>query len=345
MNKEAIKSIIEKIVNEDFEELSFYRSFSKNNAVAGVLVKRMNESLYDYPSTTDTIICLHLYPAIKWVVSCGNAYDIVQRFQVNDCKISQLSQIQEVIQSVIGIRTELKLNSREEYFKSCKKFVACIENIVETIGGYPHMGKKYQAILQSFLGIDDSKKSSTPSIYYVNQNAKSLLCFLADYYGNVFEESLNDLLSGRAIADDDVNKVYHNIELLLREYNKILWHKKHSKDKAMQLLACGNAMEMDKITQNDSKYFQASTIVDYIKFIRGAIEAVRSFPVMGEEYYKILSAIVELKSQCLSDKEISYRLKMSTYSYSVKRKKALAVLSAVLWGVDGDIYVKMLTDK
>lgn len=163
-------------------------------------------------------------------------------------------------------------------------------------------------------------------------------------YGEEIEELLDVILSGAVLSDDEMAYVYHNITLLLKEYNRIVWRANNSDDRALRLLSCETEDEMLEITSKDEKYRQAYLIVEYIKFINGAIEMVKSFPVNGKEYYDIIKTIVDLKPQNISDEVSSRELGMSTYTYSVKKRRALSVLSSILWGCDGDAFVRLLTD-
>ena len=162
--------------------------------------------------------------------------------------------------------------------------------------------------------------------------------------GEEIEELLDVILSGAVLSDDEMAYVYHNITLLLKEYNRIVWRANNSDDRALRLLSCETEDEMLEITSKDEKYRQAYLIVEYIKFINGAIEMVKSFPVNGKEYYDIIKTIVDLKPQNISDEVSSRELGMSTYTYSVKKRRALSVLSSILWGCDGDAFVRLLTD-
>ena len=139
--------------------------------------------------------------------------------------------------------------------------------------------------------------------------------------------------------------VYHNTTLLLKEYNRILWYAQTSDDKAMKLLNCGSEKEMIEITESDGKFCQAYLIVEYAKLISGAVEMVREFPIYGEEYYKILMSILDSKQQKVRDEMLAQKIGMSTYTYSVKKRRALAVLGSILWGCDGDTFVRLLTSE
>lgn len=354
MNRQkAIDNFIHQILESPWEGFAFYRSFLPQIKNMGVVTCRMNELLVESPETTDVILCFYLYPVLKWALELKEPNVIMQLFlknrtntNTNGKEVERLVKIQKLIQKITERHSHFTIENRNSFFSSCEELVELIESIIEWIFTFPEYGERYNSVLKIFTSNSKTGEGQDiPSAYFINRDIKCAVQLVTDWWGEKLSKNLSKVLTGNIIANDEFESVYHNISLLLKEYYKILWQAKYSTDKALQLLSCNNMEELQEFGANTSQFQQADSIVNYIKFIRGAIEAVKDFPGFGEEYYQILIAITELKSNLLSDSEIAFRLGMCPSTYSFKKRSAISVLEFVLWGTDIDGFLRLLTDK
>lgn len=335
-----IKEIVKSIITTDVEALSFFRSFS-HSPVSTIMTRRLNELLVEAPDLQDTAIALVIYPALQWMLSGKEIDEVMSRLCEENEDLVRLGKIQEIISNVTDIQPKLLLENRKNYFQTCEKLISLINHAIEQISKYPDTGTHYEELLRLFV---NPNGKHFPSKYTINKHFKDAVILLDEMHGAEIESLMDGVLSGISYSDAELDYVYHNIGLLLREYNRVVWRAHNFDDRATQLLACKNEEEMLEITQYDKMYRQAYILVEYIKFISGAVEMVKSFPNGGHEYYSILKGIIEFKPLKLSDEAVARELGLSTYTFSVKKRRALSILGSILWGCDGDGFVKLLTE-
>lgn len=351
MNNKTINQIITNLIEIDIDDYWFYRSFiehsDKKNGI-GSLRNQMNSLMTECPETINVILGLYLYPVVKWIVKYKDIQLKAEHFtSKNFSSVWRFFEIQNILREVSGIYSKLQLPNRTEYFAICEEFLSFIDSMYNSIISCPDFSCQCESVLSLFLNrpIDANIKKNYATNYGIRLFSKKVILLVTDCYKKEFDTFMEKLLIDDSLVAQDQYSIYHNTEKLLSEYNRILWKTQNFSDKAVQLLNCKNALEMDDITQSDEKYSQANLIVEYIKVIYVAIESVKDFPVFGKEYYKILSFLTNYKKQGLSDKEIAVQLQMSDFSYSVKKRRALSVLSSILWGGDMDTFIKLLTSR
>ena len=95
----------------------------------------------------------------------------------------------------------------------------------------------------------------------------------------------------------------------------------------------------------NSKKESEAAAEKYLELMDKAIEQVKKFPSGGNVYYSIIQTIIRLKPLGVPDEVAAERLDMSTYTFSIKKRRALLVLCSAIFCYEGDIYVKLLADK
>ena len=336
-----IVEIIKVLAAIDTQPIVLYRSFIKlENSVT--IKKRLNDIVEEYPELTDIVVALSIYPALVWSLKGKEITAVMGRIATPSERIKTLEMTQELIVKVSGMQPRLLLEQRKKYFEACEEVVKLIDSGIDKVKSYPENGTQYYVLLCAAIG---KEVESVPSRFLIKKNLKDAVEILHSTCASKLDELLDQVLNGYVVDDDEMQAVYHNTTLLLKEYNRIVWYAQTSDDRAMQLLTCGSEAEMIALTESDSKYCQSYRIIEYAKLISGAVELVKDFPIYGEEYYKILSLILEAKPQKVRDDVMAKKLGISTFTYSVRRRQALAILGCILWGCDGDTYIRLLTSE
>lgn len=336
-----VTDIVKALLNEDVKPITFKRSFT-DTPLSGSITRRFNEILDSNPDLTDIIIALNIYPALVWNLNGQDIDRVTKQIANPDAGVRAIENVQNLIEKASGIKPSLMLERREAFYDSCRKTVDIINKAIDDVGDYPGSGELYRNILLTVIGRHNSGKISK---FVLNKNIYDAISVMYMIVGNNLSDILDSVLDGYVFADEELAAVYHNTSLLLTEYNRILWYTKTSPDKAMKLLACKTEAEMLLITESDSKFCQAYLLAEYVKLIAGAIEMVRDFPRFGKEYYVILKMLLKAKRKNASDSDCAYEMGISVYSFSVKKRKALSVLGCILWGCDGDIFIKLLASE
>ena len=336
-----VNAVVHEMMSIDTGSLILYRLFTASDAVA-VIKRRMNDILEDSPEMTDVVLALAVYPALVWNLKGKEIRSVMERISTENTEVQALKATQKLLVKASGVEPSLFLERRQAYFDACEAFIKILDKKIEKVREFPEGGEALYTVLQATIG----KEAARPMTrFYVNKNLRKAIEVLYNLCGTELTPYLNVILNGQVVDDEELKAVYHNIALLLKEYNKILWYAEASDDKAMQLLSCKSAEDMYDLTESDGKYRDAYLIAEYVKLIAGAVELVKEFPVYGEEYYEILSGILDSKPQKIKDEALARKAGMSTFTYSVKKRRALAVLGCALWGCDSDTYIRLLASE
>lgn len=337
-----ISEIVRALVATDSCPVTLYRSLVRS-PLSSVITRRLNGLLIDAPEVTDAVVVLSIFPALKWNLKGESVDKVMEKLNNSSVKMKALERTQKLLVEVSGFQPKLLLEQREEYFKACREVVSLTERTIERIAQFPGEGKIYQKILLSTIG--NLSDEELPTKYLLNKNIGGAVELFHDVCQDEMKPLLDVILNGYVMDDAEMMELYHNTTLLLREYNRIMWYSNSSLDKAMQLLSCQTEQQMLGVTESDEKFSQAYLIGEYAKLITGAVEMVKEFPLYGEDYHRILRVIFDAKPQKVSDETLARQVEMSTYSFSIKKRRALSVLGCVLWGCDGDAFIRLLADE
>ena len=313
-----VANVVEKVVEMDQPVCPvLYRSFVQSE-YSLLIVRRMNDFLQQYPEMKDIVFVVMSYPAIKWVLKNEKSSEALLRL-LSDTKNAATYQAKTVAEKVAEISLDELIERRKSYIENCHVLAAGIEDTINRIGTYPDHGKKYQSVLRVALGIDEENKKEL-SRYNINKYFPEALKLM---YRCMTEQSLaiDKVLTGALPSDEANATMYHGILQMLQEYTQLLWLSKNSK-KEMK-------------AADDS----------YLELIDKAIEQVKTFPSGGNIYYSIIQTIIRLKPLGVPDEVAAERLNMSTYTFSIKKRRALLVLCSSIFCYEGDIFVKLLADK
>ncbi|NLC45238.1 MAG: DUF1492 domain-containing protein [Clostridiales bacterium] len=146
----------------------------------------------------------------------------------------------------------------------------------------------------------------------------------------------------------DHRTVYRDTELLLENYRNLIWRVEESlEDVESTIYYMGGrhlsnlfrllSMELDEYDNEHSRKaveerlfgLQESKLI--IELIDKAMLKLKNFPKNGEKYFQILHTSYIDKEPIHQD-EIQDKLLISTSTYYRNRKKAIEILSGILWG-------------
>lgn len=319
----------------------FSRAFllvSKNRTAVN-LVNRMFEAEKEMEST---LITLSLMPVLVWMQGAEDLDVISNTVYERDENIDILSKSKNLIADILGDEPLLIMEKRKDYFNKLRSLVVYVTDKIDSvIGSYPGDGCHYADMLGYFYLGRPAKYSITA--YTIKMYLPGAIRLLHKVGGEEIKVGLEGILQSNSLigGDEELQFIYHNISLLLEEYTKIKWAASNCDDKAVRLLACNSEEEMLKITQSDSRYWQAYTICQFITLIHNAIIRLKSFPYPG--LYKVVYTMIDGKRKGQTDIEIAYLLDMPLSKYRQLIRIALAVLSAELFGVDCNIFIDILS--
>lgn len=337
---EAVSQAIDMLLKSSSYYFSRAFLLVAKNRTAVNLVNRMFESEKEMEST---LITLSLFPVLMWMQGAEDLDAISNTVYERDESIDLLTKSKSLIADILGDEPLLVMEKRKNYFDKLKKLVAYVtDKIDNVIGAYPCDGCHYADMLGYFYLGRPAKYSVTA--YTIKIYLPEAIRLLHKVAGEEIKVGLDGILQSNSFSggDEELQFIYHNISLLLEEYSKIKWAASNCDDKAVRLLACNSEEEMLKITQSDSRYWQAYTICQFITLIHNAIVRLKSFPYPG--LYKVVYTMIDGKRKGQTDLEIAYLLDMPLSKYRQLIRIALAVLSAELFGIDCNIFIDILSD-
>lgn len=314
-----IASVVERIVEFDRPVCPIlYRSFVQSE-FSLLFVRRMNDFLQQHPEMKDVVFVITVYPAIKWALSNEKSSEAILCLLGDEGSVSIFNQTKTVVEKITQTSLDELIKLRKNYIENCFVLATGIESAINKIGTYPGHGKMYQAILRVALGIDKEKKREL-SRYNVNKYFPEVLKLM---YRCLKEQSLviNKVLTGALPSDEANSAMCRGTLQMLQEYTQLMWLSKNSKKQS--------GVEIEK----------------YLELMNRAVEKLKEFPSTGDVYYSIIQTLIQLKPLGIPDEAVAEHLNMSTYTFSIKKRRALLALYSEIFGHEGDIYVKLLTDK
>lgn len=292
-----------------------YRSYIQSDY--GLLItRRMNECLAVYPEMRDTIYALAIYPAIKWAVAVEKEVSTLLNMLKNSDK-AVLAGAKTVVETASESLENL-IQRRKSYYEACRTLIATVDENLSKIKTYPDHGKKYNSVLQVVIGESYSLEGVTR--YNLNKYLPDAIKLLHRCMRES-DPTLDHVLTGALPSEEENAFLYQSVTQLLQDYTQLLW------------------------LTNNADQNNVLEVAEYTKQLNKVVAQLKSFPGSGNIYYNIIQTVIKLKPLGIPDEVAADKLKMSTYTYSIKKRRALAVLGAILFGCEGDIYVKLLADK
>ena len=238
-------------------------------------------------------------------------------------------------------------SNREDFFRNCEDMVALIDAIIGKVGFYPERGYIYQGALK----IITSPAKVAPTKYYINLYFRELVQLIDDDYGKQLKDFLSKMMAGGQSAPIDREREQErnkSLTSLLKEYTRLDWRFRtlYSDNPSLLnwLLNSEEETLKKRLSENES-FREPYIILQYMRLIDELISVVGEFPYDGEEYVSILDAIIREKPKRTSDADISQRLMMSTFTYSIKRRRALMLMNEALSGNNINPYIDLMLKK
>ncbi|MEG1925382.1 MAG: hypothetical protein RR415_06515, partial [Ruthenibacterium sp.] len=286
------------------------------------------------------------YPAVKWSLTAKETELLINHFELErangktNSEIVRLEKIQKALVNASGLSPNLHLRKREKYFKYCQELITAIDCGIASLHSLGANGSEYGNVLTEFF---TSSTVNALSRHRIKRYMGDAIAALSEQCGETIDAAFDLLVQDDTPRAAELAYLYHNVDLLLTEYARILWKSKGSADSAMQLLSCKDARAMHRVTKQEGKYAEAYLIVEYVKLIHNAIEQLRQFPHDGEKYYEIVMAIIDGKPQSLTGEQVAQKMNVTSFTFSTRRRNAFSVLGCILWGHDIKPFLDLLS--
>ena len=270
-----------------------------------------------------------IYPAIKWLLKAREIEAVIaalpeEAAQGDFCPL-------------VGMPSMLvRLQVRREFFERCQEFTDVVfKAVLESV--YRKSTRKNMArprLAMLLLGEDDGvagqEEISTHTIktYYLE-----IIEAVAAHSGEQIRTLMSGLMPDTGPKTAELAVLYHNTDLLLREYARIVRG------------YCADGQKLLGARENryiEQRREQSVLVAEYVKLIRGAVEMTKDFPGSRGDIYTVLDALTSDGSDQKTDAELAREVCMSAASFSREKGRALSVLGAVLWGCDANALTDLL---
>lgn len=279
-----------------------------------------------------------IYPAIKWLLRAREIEAVIAALpdEVEQGDFCRLIGMQSMLIRLTGEKPELRLQVRREFFERCQEFVDVVfDAVLESV--YRKASRKNTArprLAMMLLGENDGVSGQEEiSAHTIKTYYPDIIEAVAAQAGEQIKALMSSLMPDTGPKTAELSVLYHNTDLLLREYARIVR---------------GYCVDGEKlIGAHESRYTerrreQSALVGEYIKLIRGAVEMTKDFPGSRGDIYAVLQALTSDGSDQKTDMELAQEVCMSAASFSREKSRALSVLGAVLWGCDANVLTDIL---
>lgn len=160
----------------------------------------------------------------------------------------------------------------------------------------------------------------------------------------------------RAVSKEKQRKVYHNTELLLKNYRTISWMLEcfpgtiaeeldkpfESTDEMIERLDVEMSLGNRKLENRMESVKKTRLVLDRIN---DALTVLKKKPEGGERLYELIY-LTYISADVLNHSELLYRLNLSSRHYYRLREQAIAVISLRLWAApnsETDAWLEVLS--
>lgn len=325
-----------------------------NGVRSGQAKHILNDIVSGNRSMESTVSAIVLYPVLKWALYGEDIQDLMGVATTD--KDEMLKETRETLESVFGIRKQLELQHREEFFSTCHTMVELLEDITSDLceghcANVPNTSVEMGKSLKVAMGMVEDD-GDVPSRYFMSMALPDAVQWIHLHYGKTLDSLVDRLLNPfmEVIETEEERFLYHNVKVLMREFQHLYWMTNTKNDAVIRLIHSRSADEIQKITENEHLLYSADTVLQFVLLISGAIAYLECFPVNGHKYAEIMRFAISKRDSVLpngevtflSQQEVAKAVDLTPAHFSKLKNEAMVLLSLLLWGYDGKSLRKLL---
>lgn len=255
------------------------RTFIEYNGVnrSRVFARHANRMACKGSNEKFVVIALLCYPALQWLLKAQDIDALIEKLKEEneDESVWRMSNIQRILESSMGgCKPQLRLEMRKLFFARCQQLVDEIDEAMNK-AVFMNPASKPSRISLAMAMLRGSILDSDPvTAVTIRNNFDSIVEDVTAIAGDAIKPLVMQLAPNEGEAKTaEAAYLYHNTEVLLREYSRIVNPSVADENRSLRILAQGgNTLE------SDARCHQAQVLVQYAQLIRGAIELVKDFP-------------------------------------------------------------------
>lgn len=292
-----LKDFLSSVLSSEGIVVDIRRTFIEYNGVnrSRVFARHANRMACKGSNEKFVVIALLCYPALQWLLKAQDIDALIEKLKEEneDESVWRMSNIQRILESSMGgCKPQLRLEMRKLFFARCQQLVDEIDEAMNK-AVFMNPASKPSRISLAMAMLRGSILDSDPvTAVTIRNNFDSIVEDVTAIAGDVIKPLVMQLAPNEGEAKTaEAAYLYHNTEVLLREYSRIVNPSVADENRSLRILAQGgNTLE------SDARCHQAQVLVQYAQLIRGAIELVKDFPG-DSKLYDVLMFSMELADE------------------------------------------------
>lgn len=284
-----LKDFLSSVLSSEGIVVDIRRTFIEYNGVnrSRVFARHANRMACKGSNEKFVVIALLCYPALQWLLKAQDIDALIEKLKEEneDESVWRMSNIQRILESSMGgCKPQLRLEMRKLFFARCQQLVDEIDEAMNK-AVFMNPSSKPSRISLAMAMLRGSILDSDPvTAVTIRNNFDSIIEDVTTIAGDAIKPLVMQLAPNEGEAKTaEAAYLYHNTEVLLREYSRIVNPSVADENRSLRILAQGgNTLE------SDARCHQAQVLVQYAQLIRGAIELVKDFPG-DSKLYDVLS--------------------------------------------------------
>lgn len=274
-----LKDFLSSVLSSEGIVVDIRRTFIEYNGVnrSRVFARHANRMACKGSNEKFVVIALLCYPALQWLLKAQDIDALIEKLKEEneDESVWRMSNIQRILESSMGgCKPQLRLEMRKLFFARCQQLVDEIDEAMNK-AVFMNPASKPSRISLAMAMLRGSILDSDPvTAVTIRNNFDSIVEDVTAIAGDAIKPLVMQLAPNEGEAKTaEAAYLYHNTEVLLREYSRIVNPSVADENRSLRILAQGgNTLE------SDARCHQAQVLVQYAQLIRGAIELVKDFP-------------------------------------------------------------------
>ena len=339
-----LKDFLSSVLSSEGIVVDIRRTFIEYNGVnrSRVFARHANRMACKGSNEKFVVIALLCYPALQWLLKAQDIDALIEKLKEEneDESVWRMSNIQRILESSMGgCKPQLRLEMRKLFFARCQQLVDEIDEAMNK-AVFMNPASKPSRISLAMAMLRGSILDSDPvTAVTIRNNFDSIVEDVTAIAGDAIKPLVMQLAPNEGEAKTaEAAYLYHNTEVLLREYSRIVNPSVADENRSLRILAQGgNTLE------SDARCHQAQVLVLYAQLIRGAIELVKDFPG-DSKLYDVLMLVVNEKygANGTDEAKLAEQVGINSSYFSEKKHRAFTALSALLWGCDIESLLSLL---
>ena len=274
-----------------------YNNGTNRNRVFARCANRMAQKGTDEKFVVIALMC---YPALNWILKARDIDAMIEQLHDMDTdgSVRNISEIQSLLENSTGyVKPRLHLEMRKLFFARCQQLVDAVDDAMNRAVFRSAQPCKPARISLAMAMLRGSILDSDPvSAVMIRNNFDGIIEDIAKVGGEAIKELVLQLAPNEGMVQGaEAAYLYHNTEVLLREYSRITHPSSVDGNSTLRLIAtAGNQLDASD-HKSDARYAQAQILLQYAKLIGGAIELLKQFPDGDSKLYDVLMLVVNEK--------------------------------------------------